>query len=142
MSLLPLTPVVIQALRTDFRQGTWSSITQRFFQQLFDRVGGSSAPTNADLTAEIDGVEALVTAQQAEIVALESLTQAQQDEIDALAAVTQAQQAEIDALEAALAALSPGDFGLAPAREDAKRDDDLTPRRDLLPADFGLERVP
>jgi hypothetical protein len=49
MSLLPLTPTIIQVMRTDFRQGTWSPTTQAFFQQLFDRVGGPIALTNLEL---------------------------------------------------------------------------------------------
>ena len=71
MSVLPLTPSVIQALRTDFRQGTWSATTQQFFQQLFLRVGGATSETNADLSAALTLLQGTVLTLQAAVDALE-----------------------------------------------------------------------
>lgn len=49
MSIFALTPSIIRTLQQDFRSGQWGPGTQQFFQQLFDRLGGASAPTITEI---------------------------------------------------------------------------------------------
>jgi hypothetical protein len=112
MSVLPLTASVIQALRTDFRQGSWSATTQQFFQQLFDRVGGASALTNAELTAALAQQQAALDTAEAEIEVLEMALASLQAEVESLVGVQEFGVAPLgselpDVLSAVVAARAP-----------------------------------
>ncbi len=123
MSLFALTPMVLQTLQADLRSGQWTPPTQQFFQQLFLRIGGASAPTNLEL--------------------------AQTNEM-ALGGETASHLAwllsELDAVKAQVAAVWDGPVqtalsDLAPRGEVVGSDFDAAPRREDLPSDFDLAPV-
>jgi hypothetical protein len=69
--VVPLTPSVIQGLRTDFRQGTWSASTQQFFNALV-RNGNSNTASSTDQAQQIALLGSAVLLLQAQVAVLEA----------------------------------------------------------------------
>lgn len=61
MSIFALTPSIIRTLQQDFRSGQWGSGTQQFFQQLLDRLGGTSAPTINEIVNVVAEITNILT---------------------------------------------------------------------------------
>lgn len=151
MSILALTPTVLQTLRADLHSGQWSPTTQQFFQQLFVRVGGATAPTILELA-------------QTNEMALGGETSSQLawlfSELDAVKA--QVLAAWDTALQTALSELAPStdrgsedglmelasrtdlaidDLDLSPVVVSGALADDLSPHLEAVSSDFDLSTV-
>jgi hypothetical protein len=70
VSIVQLTPSIIQGLRNDFRQGTWSSSTQQFFNSLVT-TGNTNTSSSDDQTQQIRVLAAAVVTLQEAVNILE-----------------------------------------------------------------------